>query len=401
MPGAMTFEQWSQERAERERQQAAEKNEWDGEKRDGPGVKEFVAVRANGNEVESPSPPLKGASLVELSTREINASDTLLGQRWLCRGGGAIIVGPSGQGKSSMAVQAAALWSCGRPAFAIKPAHALRVLIVQAEDDEGDCIEMARMLKDLGLTDAEFQQVAANTHIEFVNDKTSLEFTKRLDQLLELRPSDLVIINPLSAYLGGDTKDEERVNQFLRTWLNPILSKHGAAAIFIHHTPKTINRDTSEWRASDWMYAGSGVAGITNWARAYLVIEPTDTHGVFRLIAAKRGKRLGWDGHETYWAHSSEEGKILWNQANKDQIATAQKAAKKEPGDLLELIPQLDPISQERLFEDAKGRGIGRDRARAFVNILIDEKKIFVRKLPRPPKKAGVGYAQRPNPESE
>jgi hypothetical protein len=183
--------------------------------------------------------------------------------------------------------------------------------------------------------------------------------------------------------------------------MNPILSSRGAAAIFIHHTPKTTNRDTSEWRASDWMYSGSGVAGITNWARAYLVIEPTDTHVVFRFIAAKRGQRIGWDGSEQFWAHSRDDGKLLWVPADRDQIALAKQAAQKAPDDLLTLIPKLDPISHEQLTENAKARGLGRDKTRAFVNILIDQRKVFAWKIPRPGAKSAVGYAQRPDPESE
>jgi RecA-family ATPase len=219
--------------------------------------------------------PLRGASLLDLANMEVPSDKTLLGKRWLCVGGGAIIVGPSGIGKSTLSVQAAALWACGRAAFGIKPTRALRVLIVQAEDDEGDSIEMAKMIELLGLSDNQRQLVGQNTHLEFLNDKTGRAFTERLEVMLRLFPAELAIINPLSAYLGDDTKDEKSVNQFLRNWINPILTNQQAAAIFIHHTPKTINRDTSDWEATEWMYSGSGVAGITNWSRAYIAIDPT------------------------------------------------------------------------------------------------------------------------------
>jgi RecA-family ATPase len=161
--------------------------------------------------------PLIGASLFALSQKEVKGEQTLLGKRWLCVAGGAIIVGPSGVGKSTPAVQAAALWSCGRAAFGIKPARPLRVLIIQAEDDEGDSIEMSRMVDHLKLNELELQQIDQNTHLEFLNDKTAHRFTQRLDEILSLWPCELVIINPLTAYLGDDTKDEKSVNQFLRT----------------------------------------------------------------------------------------------------------------------------------------------------------------------------------------
>lgn len=280
--------------------------------------------------------------------------------------------------------------------FRYQAGRPLRVLIVQSEDDEGDSIEMAKVVNELGLSKEELDLVGKNTHLEFLNDKTGLSFTKRLDQMLGLFPCDLVIVNPLSAYLGADTKDEEKVNQFLRTWINPILTSHGAAVIFIHHTPKTTNRDTSEWETTEWMYSGSGVAGITNWARANIAIDSSKTYGVFRFIAAKRGKRIGWNGTETYWAHTRDEGKLLWVPADRDQIALAKEASKSSPDDLLRLVPELDPISQERLHHIASERKIGEKKIRRFLKILEEENKIYRHKIPREGAKAAVGYAKIP-----
>ena len=86
---------------------------------------------------------------------------------------------------------------------------------------------------------------------------------------------------------------------------------------------------------------------------------------------------------------------------DRDQIAMAKKAAKKTPDDLLAIVPKLDPISQEKLFLEASRQGLGRDKTRSFVNILIDEKKVFIWDIPRPRKKSAVGYAQRPDPEAK
>src|SRR5258708_35494589 len=103
-------------------------------------------------------------SLVDFSKMEINERDTLLGDRWLCRGGMAFIVAPSGQGKSVMSIQAAILWACGIDAFGIRPEKptGLKILIVQAEDDEGDVIEMSRTINHLGLSEAQKRLVDGN-----------------------------------------------------------------------------------------------------------------------------------------------------------------------------------------------------------------------------------------------
>jgi len=64
-----------------------------------------------------------------------------------------------------------------------------------------------------------------------------------------------VRIDPFQAYAGGDVVDPVVTKAFLRDGLNPILEEFNCAAIICHHTPKP-TRDTSNWRGSDWMYAG-------------------------------------------------------------------------------------------------------------------------------------------------
>ena len=52
------------------------------------------------------------------------------------------------------------------------------------------------------------------------------------------------------------------------------VSRYALAALFIHHTPKTTFKDTDKFKFWEWMYWGAGCAGITNWARAVLIIKP-------------------------------------------------------------------------------------------------------------------------------
>ncbi len=77
-------------------------------------------------------------SLVAPSTDD---GTTLLGRRWLCRGAGALLIGQSGQGKSSLAMQGGILWSIGRSCFGIEPVRPLKILLIQSENDDGDLFE--------------------------------------------------------------------------------------------------------------------------------------------------------------------------------------------------------------------------------------------------------------------
>jgi hypothetical protein len=336
---------------------------------------------------------LRGASFLDYSMRAINAAKTLLGNRYLCRGGGLFIVAPSGLGKSVLTAQAAIEFACGLRSFGIKPARPLKSLIIQAEDDDGDVIEMAQIVNHLELSSAQRKLVGENTHIEFVNDMTGAEFLNLCDGFLTQWRADLLWINPYTAYLGADIKDDEKNNAFLRNGLNPILTKHDCSAAIIHHTPKTNFRDTANWKPSDWMYSGAGAACLTNWSRAYLVIDPTGTPGVFKFIAAKRGKRIGWGDifpvFEQHWAHSTQEGQLLWVPASQDQIKAAAAKTGRCPDDLLGIIPVLDPLLTEKIIEAAKEKNIGEKKARSFLKILIHDQKVFSTQDPTPGNQVG------------
>jgi hypothetical protein len=247
--------------------------------------------------------------------------------------------------------------------------------------------------------------VKNNTHIEFVNDVTGDHFLRVCDGFLTQWRADLIWVNPYGAYLGAEIKDDGENTRFLRNGLNRILTQHECAAIIIHHTPKTNFRDTTNWKPSDWMYAGAGAAVLTNWARAYLAIDPCDDTGVYKFIAAKRGKRIGWGDRfpvfEQFWAHSTQEGQLLWLPANQDQVTEAKSKGQKGPDDLLQFIPVLDPISQERLFMLAKEkRNIGERKVRDLVKILIEDGKITEQKIIRSGRKSGVGYVLTKREES-
>jgi RecA-family ATPase len=175
---------------------------------------------------------LPNHSLAHYARRPINHDNTLLGNRWLCRTNGEIIVAPSGMGKSSCSFQTAILWSCGRSAFGIKPPKPWRILILQAEDDDDDTTEMCAMLDNpkLGLIDPEKQLVERNTHLDLerVNDCTGQNFLEVMEGYLDQSEFDMVILNPLSAYVGdpGDTKE---MSSFLRIGLNRLLVKFNSA----------------------------------------------------------------------------------------------------------------------------------------------------------------------------
>jgi hypothetical protein len=122
--------------------------------------------------------------------------------------------------------------------------------------------------------------------------------------------------------------------------------------------------------------------------------------GGFSNSSPQNEVNIGWGEHtpvyERFFAHSQNDGELLWIPASEDQIAADRENSKKNPEDLLRLIPVLDPLLQEKLFLIAKQKGISEKRTRAFLKILIDDAKVHEHKIPRPGVTSAKGYAQQP-----
>jgi RecA-family ATPase len=327
--------------------------------------------------------PMVGGSILDYANAEIDDSATLLGDRYLCRGGGMFIVAPSGQGKSSLAVQLMSEWAIGGNPLGIVANGDLRVMLIQAEDDMGDITEMSRWILNAGFTHEKLAKIIRNTHVEPVNDVVGDRFIAALDSYCKQWKPDIVIINPYTSYLGDDAKDEKAANKFLREGLSPLLARHNCAAIIMHHTPKTQFNPSTDFTTTDFMYRGSGCATMTNWARAYLSFEPLPKDDkVFRFIAAKRGERIGWNSKIRFYRHSRTPGVIKWEQAGEEEVDAALKSNTNpsvkpviSDAELLSVFSKEQPISKTLALEAMEKKGASVRAAKsAFERFETDQK---------------------------
>lgn len=371
-------------------------NDWQKE----GGATEIIGAVSNMSVIQKSSklPPLQ--SPLELSKKEINHGDTILGNRWLCKKGAAIIGAASGVGKSSVVVQMAFDWSCGRESFGIKPARPLRILIVQAENDEGDTIEQARGIVDQS-NYSEHEQELIKSNFFMDSDRVSQgdelisRLQKRLDQYGLF---DLVIIDPLQSFAACEVIDVAGIKGFLQTGIGSLSDKYGFATIFVHHFPKTTNQDTTGWTASQWQYQIAGSAYISNWARAILVINDMGDKTNFRFIAAKRNKQIGWkdsNGNytwEKYFRHSREQGRIYWEEVIGDDLSEMKTLSQKKKSpqkvvvtdeQIIAFVPMYCVIPKSDLESKIEALGVGENRAIKLVKRLVDTGKLFVHKTKR------------------
>jgi hypothetical protein len=224
----------------------------------------------------------------------------LLGNRWVCQGGQLLLVGQSGIGKSSLSVQAAMTWALGMPFFGINPKKQIRSLFIQAENDIGDMAEIVQGVMRHVYDSAKINKDVAgkllteNIHFARVTAHVGDDFPKVVGRLLDrYGEKDLVFVDPLLSYVGGDISRQEVMSRFLRQLCNPIAFERRFAWVFSHHTgkPQSDSKARQHWNANDYAYIGMGSSELTNWARAIAVLQTTKHDGIFKLLLAKRGKR--------------------------------------------------------------------------------------------------------------
>jgi hypothetical protein len=350
--------------------------------------------------------------LDELVAHVANDPSELLRHRFLCRGGGLLLVGPTGIGKSSLAMQAMIFWALGRPAFGIAPARPLKSLLIQAENDDGDLAEMRDgVLAGLNLTDEEKQAAMKNVVVVREDVRTGLRFfTETARPLLAEHQPDLLWIDPALSYLGGEANSQKDVGGFLRNHLNPLLREFNCGGVVVHHTNKPPSgREKPDWSGGDFAYLGGGSAEWANWARGVIALRSLGSHSVFELRAAKRGGRLGWmeaDGEtKTYAkliAHANEPGVICWREADPSEMPESSKVKRTyTKADVLAHVPPEKPIAKDALRSKANGAGIALNKINPMIAELVDDGDLHEWREKRTGTNNKISFARFAQPEKE
>jgi hypothetical protein len=205
--------------------------------------------------------------------------------------------------------------------------------------------------------------------------------------LASIRP-DLVWLDPLNGYLGEDCVNQKAVSAFLRLGWNPLIHQFECGLIIAHHTNKPpSSAQKPNWSTSEMAYLGSGSSDMANWARSILALRGTESPDIYELVAAKRGRRLGWtepDGKtrtSTRLIAHSDVG-ICWNEAHQNDLNDARESktmARHAPAmdQLWALLPPGGLPSGEWKTLAAEKLGFGRTKFFETLRMLVKQDRVL------------------------
>jgi RecA-family ATPase len=263
-----------------------------------------------------------------------NDPDNLIGDRWIRRGSSVLFVGQSGCGKSSMAFYQGLRWAIGSDWFGCQPVRPLKVAYVQAENDIADQHDALKGAAQM-VFGSDWQNGLRRADMLFFREavRTGAEFTTMLRRLIRKTKVDIVYIDPLLSYIGGNPSDIEVCANFTRHLLQPIMMETGVVIVLVHHFPKPKGKDDKPESVADMAYSGFGSSDLTNWAREVIVLKEVGFNQPrrFMLGMAKRGDRSGLkdkNGNKTgSIVIQRGVGTISWDYAPPEQFVVDKAAA--------------------------------------------------------------------------
>jgi len=247
--------------------------------------------------------------------------NTVIGNRWLCKGGSLLLVSQSGVGKSSFAMQFLVSLCTHKEFFGIKAKRPLRVVMLQAENDLGDVAEAYQDITGgMDLYPPDQRNLDENLFIYRDTNSVGHKFLESMRTLIELHRADVILVDPLLSFAGIEVADQKQMTDFLRHGVARVLEDTGCILVAIHHTTKPKSANDKEGQTiADLAYSGAGASELVNYVRevGVLVRQPGEDP-VFKFSLTKRRGRAGMKDFKGDFKgdimvrHSRIEGKIKW-----------------------------------------------------------------------------------------
>lgn len=276
-----------------------------------------------------------------------------------------VLQGDAGDGKSTFILKLAAMLTMGEPMPFTdgNGAEPVNVIYQSTEDDADDTI-VPRFIKAGGNTD----------RLLFINEKEQyLSFSdERLLEAIRQTNAKLIILDPLSAYIGESTSINS-ANEVRRQFrpLIDIAKEQGCAIVIVHHMNKAIGQKA--------LNRGVGSVDIVGAARSVLLVARTDKDRPDERILAQVKGNLAPTGNAILF--TVDEGGIEWREETArtaDEVLGNVFAAAGRPDEQMQraketlsaILTDGIPKPQSEVMEKLKAVGVGESTAKKAKALL-------------------------------
>jgi hypothetical protein len=318
----------------------------------------------------------KGNSPVDYLKAKICSEDILLGDGFLERASAVLLAGPSGIGKSSIAMQVGCCWSCGETAFDFKPPRTLRIVMMQHEDSRNDLVRQSESLRFLGLNE---QLIHRNFWIETVRGKIGPEAISVMRDLVKWHRADILMLNPLSAYHNGDISQNKDNIKFLYGELGALLDELRIGLFAFHHKGKPAKGQHGKKNQHEEdvyyqvMYDILGGSTLTNFFRGIITVSPIANSEVFKFTVAKRFEESGWPLKVQHFKWDEDRSKRVWIPASVAESTEARKTSGKTLQDLYKLAPISGAVPKNTFKLEVMRAGFTRNEYEGLLAQALDD----------------------------
>lgn len=276
-----------------------------------------------------------------------------------------VLQGDAGDGKSTFILKLAAMLTRGEPMpFTDGEGNKTVNVIYQSTEDDADDTIVPRFIKAGGDTD----------RLLFINEKEQyLSFSdERLLEAIRQTNAKLIILDPLSAYIGESTSINS-ANEVRRQFrpLIDIAKEQGCAIVIVHHMNKAIGQKA--------LNRGVGSVDIVGAARSVLLVARTDKDRPDERILAQVKSNLAPTGNAILF--TVDEGGIEWREETArtaDEVLGNVFAAAGRPDEQMQraketlsaILTDGIPKPQSEVMEKLKAVGVGESTAKKAKALL-------------------------------
>lgn len=298
------------------------------------------------HEIDQLFPPISFKTLQKFQEKP---GHYLVGEGFIKRGAGMLLIGSTGIGKSVLAEQISVCVATGRKILGrIKVIGPRKVMHVQAENDMGilkrDFVSIAKHLKvPPGLLDR-------NLVIRAVPGMVPGYFANWLEKQIKIERPSLLIIDPYQSFVGGVNLNN---TEAWFNWIMPIealIRQYNFGLLLTAHTGKP--KDRSDWSSFEMIYAMLGTSVAQNWARSAVLLNSMKGDKRFKLTFSKGAEFTGMEsgGHvvrELYIEHSGDRRNPHWNLSD-SQLGEVKVDYRKVVRDGVKKYPRLGQVALAR-----------------------------------------------------